>query len=56
MPYIVFDFSSNTAFLDVDRDGCADRSEQLPQSEIDPAEYISYIGGSDDLCYEATIG
>jgi hypothetical protein len=54
-PFLMMDFRSRQFFLDGNRDGCADANGTLPLAEIDPADFLSSVEGSEEYCNESLI-
>jgi hypothetical protein len=54
-PFLVMDFHSNQFSLDGNRDGCAEATGSLAQSEIDPTDFYPAVDRADELCDEDAI-
>jgi hypothetical protein len=54
-PFLVMDFRSSQFSLDGNRDGCAEATGSLAQSEIDPADFYPAVDRAEELCDEDAI-
>ena len=55
-PFLMMDFRSSHFFLDGNRDGCAEATGTMPLPEIDPADFLPFVDGAEELCSEDLIG
>ena len=55
-PFLMMDFRSGQFFLDGDRDGCVDATGTFPLPEIDPADFLPAVDGTEELCNEDLLG
>ncbi len=54
-PFLIMDFRSSTFFLDGNRDGCAEATGTLSLPEIDPADFLPSVDGTEEFCNEDLI-